>query len=164
MSTLPPGRPSVRRTRSALLVGTAAAGLVVGLAVRPVWEQLGSVAPTVPWSTAIVLGFTAAVVGALAWSTYDALHRQRQRMNARRGLRLLVLGKTGAVAGALVAGAYAGYALAWLDRVDLPLPRDRVVHSAAAAVGGVLLVVAGLLLERACEVPRHDDDDDPHPA
>jgi hypothetical protein len=33
------------------------------------------------------------------------------------------------------------------------------VHSGAAAVGAVLLVVAALLLERALQVPGDDEDD-----
>ena len=44
--------------------------------------------------------------------------------------------------------------------LDADVPRERVIRSAVAVVAGVALTVAGLLLERACKVPRTDDDED----
>ena len=80
-------------------------------------------------------------------------------MEPQRAVAFLVLGKASALAGALVAGGYLGFALNFLTRLDAATPRDRVIRSAVAVVAGVALMVAGLLLERACKVPDSDDDD-----
>ena len=81
-------------------------------------------------------------------------------MEPRRAVAFLVLGKASALAGALVAGGYLGFALNFLTRLDAASPRDRVIRSAVAVVAGIALMVGGLLLERACKVPGSDDEDE----
>ena len=68
------------------------------------------------------------------------------------------LGKASALAGALVAGGYFGFAVMFLTRLDAAAPRDRVIRSAVAIAAGVVLCVMGLLLERACKVPTEPDE------
>jgi sulfite exporter TauE/SafE len=95
----------------------------------------------------------------LAYSTYRTVHRERRRIDAQRAVNLLLIAKASALTGALVAGGYVGFGLQFIDQLDVALPRERVIRSASAAVAGILIVVAGLLLERACRVPRIEDDD-----
>ena len=71
----------------------------------------------------------------------------------------LVLGKASALGGALVAGGYLGYALSFVGRFDADGPRERVIRSLVAVVGGAALMAAGLLLERACKVPFDEDEE-----
>jgi len=59
--------------------------------------------------------------------------------------------------GCLVAGAYFGYALSWIG-VDSELAAERAVRSTVAGLAGVLVVVGGVLLERACRVPPADQE------
>ena len=73
---------------------------------------------------------------------------------------MLVLGKASAMAGVAVAVGYLGFALHFVTRLEVASPRERVVRAAVAAVAGIALCVAGLLLERACKVPGADDDED----
>jgi hypothetical protein len=70
----------------------------------------------------------------------------------------LVLAKSSAITGALVAGGYLGYALTW-SGVDAELSGERVLRSVVAAGGAGLVTAAALLLERACRVR----DADPQP-
>lgn len=70
-----------------------------------------------------------------------------------------MLGKAPALAGALVAGGYFGFALMFLGWLDADAPRERVIRSSVAMVAGIALCIAGLLLERACKVPREEEDD-----
>jgi hypothetical protein len=105
------------------------------------------------------LGFFAVVVGALAWTTQRALHTERRRMESNRAINLLVLAKASALVGALMAGAYVGYALTFLQSWEVPVGRDRVIHSVVAAVAAVGVMVAALALERACKIPDDGDDD-----
>ena len=67
-----------------------------------------------------------------------------------------MLGKACALAGALVAGGYLGYALAQLG-VDQPAAEARLWRSLLAAAAGLAVCIAALLLELACRVPPEDD-------
>ncbi|MCW2812060.1 MAG: hypothetical protein JWP61_2518 [Friedmanniella sp.] len=119
------------------------------------------VPPTVPWTAPIGLVLIAALVGALASSTHQRLQVRHERMDPQRAVAFLVLGKASALAGALVAGGYLAYALLFVNRLEAVGPRDRVIRSGVAVLAGVALCWLGLLLERACKVPRGDDDEDP---
>jgi hypothetical protein len=80
-------------------------------------------------------------------------------MTSDYGIRMLALAKASALVGALVAGGYFGYALAFADSFDTPLGKERVIHASLAGVAGLLVMIAGLLLERALQVPGGEDDD-----
>jgi hypothetical protein len=62
--------------------------------------------------------------------------------------------------GALVAGFYAGVAIALLPSWDVTYVRERVLISVATVGGSVLVVLASLWLERVCRVPPAPDDDE----
>jgi hypothetical protein len=68
----------------------------------------------------------------------------------------LVLAKACAVAGALVAGGYFGYALSWVGMSEAELADQRLVRALLGGIAGAALVVGSLLLERACRVSRDD--------
>ena len=80
-------------------------------------------APTVSWLPVLALAFVAVIVGAVAWSTYRLLHRRHGRLEPHHAVNRLVLAKACALAGALVAGGYFGYALSWLGLTDAALAR-----------------------------------------
>lgn len=148
----------LRRSSPVALVGVGAVGLLVGRSVRPVVESRGAIAPTVPWAAPVTLALLAAVLASLAWSTYQSVHHQQQSIRSERAVRLLALAKASALVGAGIAGYYLGYAISFVADFDLSLPRQRVIHSAVAAVAALIVVGAALFLERACEVPKPPDD------
>lgn len=143
-------------TTAGTLVGFALTGLVLGWLVRPVSVATAGSAPTVSWLPVLALLFVAVIIGSVAWSTHRLIHRRRQRLQPHHAVNRLVLAKACALAGALVAGGYFGYALSWLGLTEGTLARERMLHSALAGVAGVLLVAGSLLLERACRVSRGD--------
>ena len=143
----------------ALVVAAMFGGLAGWLLVVTV-NAFDLTAPEVPWTAPVGLFVVTALVGALAYSTYQRIQVRRDRMEPSRAVAFLVLGKASALAGAVVAGGYLAYALLFLTRLDAAAPRDRVIRSAVAVLAGAALCVVGLLLERACKVPRDDDDDD----
>jgi hypothetical protein len=150
----PEGR--LRTTGPGALLGCLLVGLVCGWALRPLSVQLGATAPRVTWLQASAFFVVAAVLGVVARTTRRELQRGPSRLRAHEAVNRLVLAKSCALTGALVAGGYLGYALSWVG-VAAELSSERITRSLVAAVGAGLTVVASLLLERACRV-RGDDD------
>jgi hypothetical protein len=155
-----PGEPGpvghLRTTRPGTIVGFALLGLVLGWALRPVAIRINGIAPTVGWLPVLALLFVAAVIGGVAWSTYRSIHRRRERLQPHHAVNRLVLAKSCALAGALVAGGYFGYALSWLGLTEAELARQRALHALVGGAAGVALVVGSLLLERACRVSQDE--------
>lgn len=147
----------IRRTSAISLIAIIGIGLLIGRSARPAIERLDGIAPTVGWGPGLALLLGAMVLGVLAWSTHTALHKDKRIMHAARGLRLLALAKASAVVGALFAGAYGGYALAFINAFDSPFGRDRVIHSVFAAIAGLVFMIAALFLERTLQITDDDD-------
>ena len=149
----------MRRTSLLLVVSLTAIGLIVGRLTPPVIVRLGGAVPRISWLAAALLGLAAVVVGVLAWNTWQSLHRKNRRMTSQYGITMVSLAKSGVVGSTLVGGFYAGFALAYLDALDVVLGRERAVHAAAAAGACLALLVASLLLERACIAPGDEDEE-----
>jgi lysylphosphatidylglycerol synthetase-like protein (DUF2156 family) len=158
MSSAPSGNQVTSTPRRALVVAALFGGLA-GWLLAVTTEALNVVPPSIPWSAPVGLFVVAALVGAIAWSTHQQIQVRRERMEPQRAVAFLVLGKASALGGALVAGGYLGYALSFLTSFEAAGPRERVIRSLVALVGGVALGVAGLLLERACKVPFDEDEE-----
>ena len=146
---------TLRPTSLGTLLGWAAIGVLGGRLLRPAAERVQGTAPVVGWLQPGALLLLAAILGGTAWLTWRTLHVRHDYLEPQRAVNRLVLARSCALVGALVAGGYAGYALAWLP-TDTDLGTQRAVRSAIAAGLGVVVVVAALLLERACRV-RSDD-------
>lgn len=155
-----PAPGSVRPTSARLLVAAALAGLVVGWFGGTLLERTQGAAPTVPWTSVLVLLFAAAALGWTAWGTWRTIHRQRRWLEPHQAVNRLVLAKASSLVGALVAGVYVGYGALFLDDMSAPLPQERVIRSGLVAVAAGLVLVTGLLLERACRVPKGPEDVD----
>ncbi|TDW60608.1 uncharacterized protein DUF3180 [Kribbella pratensis] len=154
----PPRPGSVRPTSRRLLIAIAVLGLAIGVTVVQAIESGGGVAPAVSWLTLIAWAFLAALLFAAARNTHQRIQVRRERMEPSRAVFLLMIGKASAFVGALCTGVYAGFALRFLQAMGSSGPRNRVIMAAAAAVISVLVVTAGLLLERACRIPEDPDE------
>lgn len=159
-----PGPGAVRPSGPGPLVVAGCLAAVLGWAVRPVSEAFDRPVPLVGWFSVVVVWVLALAVGFVAVRTWLVLQRavargdvrRRAQMESFQAVNRMVLGKSAAVVGAAVIGGYAGYALSQLGVPVTPLTGDRVIRSLIATAGGVGLLVAGLLLERACRVRRDD--------
>jgi uncharacterized membrane protein len=152
---------SVHLTPLRALIVAAMFGGLAGWLLGVTTNALDLIAPEVPWTAPIGVLLVTAMVGALAYSTYQRIQVRRERMEPNRAVAFLVLGKASALAGAVVVGGYLAYALLFVSRWEAAAPRDRVIRSAVTVLVGAALCGVGLLLERACRVPREDDDDQP---
>ena len=154
-----PPRPGASRpTSRGLLTATAVLGAAIGVTIVQAIESGGGVAPAVSWLTLIAWSFLAALLFAAARNTHQRIQVRRERMEPSRAVFLLLIGKASAFVGALCAGVYAGFALSFLEAMGSSGPRNRVIMAGAAAVISVLVVTAGLLLERACRIPEDPDE------
>lgn len=153
----PPG-PSgtVGPTRPGVLVALGLFGLIAGWLVRPLSVRAGVAAPTISWLPVLALVLVAAILAAVAWSTYRTLQTRHERIEAHRAVNRLVLAKACALTGAAVAGGYLGYALSWVGLTDAALGEQRLLRSVVAGLAGLAIVVGSLLLERACRVTGED--------
>lgn len=149
-------------TSALFVVALIGFGIVAGRLTPPLIVRYDGNPPRLGWSAPVLLLAGAVAVGFLAHSTWQSLHKRHERMTSEHGIRMLSLAKASVVAGALVAGYYGGFALAFIGELDVSLGKERFVRGIAAAVASLFLLVAGLLLERACRLPE-DDDDEPGP-
>jgi len=145
----PPG--TLRTTGPGLLVAVFGSGLIIGRLIRPVAVQLDGTAPRVGWLAVLALFFVAAILGFVAWSTHRTIQREQKRLEPNQAVNRLVLAKSCAIAGALLAGGYLGYALSWVGD-EAEFAQERLVRSVLAGIAGVLIVAGSLALERACRV------------
>jgi hypothetical protein len=111
----------------------------------------------VGWIQVGALYLVAAIIGATAWVTHRALQVRRERLRPHEAVNRLVLAKACALAGAVVAGGYLGYALSWVGS-EAELSGERITLSLLAAGGAALTVVGSLFLERACRVTGDEDE------
>jgi hypothetical protein len=150
----PPGH--IRPTGAGALIGFALTGMVLGWAVPLVVVAVTGHRPRVGWTPVLALLLVAVIVGSVAWSTYRTIHRRGLRLPPHQAVNRLVLAKSCALVGAVVAGGYFGYAFSWVGRGDASLAREPVGHALLAGVCGLLIAAGSLLLERACRVPPRD--------
>ncbi len=153
-----PVRGTIGPTRVSVLVALFAVGAMLGYALVSVAERFNSTAPRVEWTAVLALLVIAGVLLVFAYTTHRTVHRERRRMDARRAVNFVLLAKASALSGALVSGGYLGFALQFVDQLDVELPQERFIRALAAAVIGLAIVLAGLLLERACRVPEDEND------
>jgi hypothetical protein len=154
----PPPDPegTIGTTRPTTLLGVGLVALVLGWALRSASIAWLGHAPRVTWLQVLALALVAIILGAVAWSTYRTLHARRQTIEPHQAVNRLVLAKACAISGAAVAGGYLGYALSWVGIDEQELAGERLLRSGLAGLAGVMIVVASLLLERACRVRRDD--------
>jgi hypothetical protein len=116
-----------------------------------------------PWFAPISLVLLAIVEAGMAKVVRDRLTGRRGRDGRPRGrplhpmqvARAAVLAKASSPTGAVLLGAYVGllaYVLPDQDRL-----RNDLVVSALSALASLTLIVAALLLERACRTPSDPD-------
>lgn len=128
------------------------AGLAVGWLLHRAWEQAyASPAPLVTWLQPVSLVVIGGLLLLLARITRKQI-RERHLLEPHKAVNRLVLGRAGALAGAVVAGGYLGYAISWLGYPGDPLASQRIWLSIASAAAAMVIVVGGLLLERACRI------------
>lgn len=142
-------RGTLRPTSARALTACTVVGLALGWALHPVMDAIAGRPPLVSWAQALVLVMVAAIMGFLAWHTWQTVHVRGERLEPQQAVNRLVLARACALAGALVTAGYVGYAVSWLG--DQSQYADRwIARALVAAVGAAGVTLASLALERAC--------------
>lgn len=156
----------VKRTSVARLLLLAAVGLVVAWPLDLISLQLlGGFLPIGPTGSGVI------AVWAQALAIWGWLIRERLPRPARddegnpivlrapnplpplQAARTLAIALAASRAGSLLAGCYAGLAVAAASNLGLQIARDHLVLSAATTALSLLLAAVGLWVERLCALP-----------
>ncbi|HEY0645550.1 MAG TPA: DUF3180 domain-containing protein [Nocardioides sp.] len=145
----PEPRGSLRPTSAGALTACVVVGLALGWGIHPVLDRIGGRPPLVSWTQALTLVLVAAIMGFLAWHTWQTVQVRGERLEVHQAVNRLVLARACALGGALISAGYVGYAISWLG--DQSQYADRwILRSVVAAAGAAGVTLASLVLERAC--------------
>jgi hypothetical protein len=153
----------VRPTTWRLLIAIAAVAFALSWGVLTVGESRTGMIPDVPWPSAAVLGVFGGAVLVVALALRPRLRRRagRDPVNPIVSARFAVLALACSRAGALFVGVYAAFLAVSLTDLSIPYRRHLAFVSGACVLAALLLVVAGLVLERELRLPEPPEDTPP---
>ncbi|WP_432536544.1 DUF3180 domain-containing protein [Kineococcus arenarius] len=151
----------MRPTRPGVLLAVGFLAAVLSWSGLRAWTATGAVEPLLLWRTTLTIALLAVAVFGLGWPVRQWVRGDRaRRIDALRAARTAVLAKAACVAGALLSGLSAGFAVHYLPTLDIAARREQFLVALADLVVSVALLVAGLVVERYCRVPPEDDPGD----
>jgi hypothetical protein len=150
-------KPTRYPALAVILVVAAAASFAV---VRFLYSSL----PPLPWT--MVPSLLLLALGELYTAVVTRARIRRRPgtkpMEPLVAARLAALGKASAQAAAALAGVLGGLALYLISSLDKPTPRRDFFVSGGTALAALALIVAALVLEHACRVPKGPEDHGSH--
>ncbi|HEY3438918.1 MAG TPA: DUF3180 domain-containing protein [Actinotalea sp.] len=149
----------MRRTPVRRLLVVAALSLAVSSAGLRLAEGQGATLLPVPALASAVVLLIAALVLGLGWTVRQYTKGKRPSLDPLLAARTVVLATASTYTGALLTGWYGGQVVVVLRDLIYPARRAVAVAGGAALLCAVILVVAGLVVERWCEVRPRDPDD-----
>lgn len=150
----------MRRTSILSLVAAFVGVAVVGWPVLRAFEAGGVYLPAVPWLVDVAILALAGVVFWFGWTVRAYQRGDRPSLDGLRAARTLVLAKAASLTGALLGGWYLAQVLLVLPDLAIEPRRDRALAAAVAVVCAVGLTVVGLVVERFCQLPPGDDNEE----
>jgi hypothetical protein len=147
-------------TRARTLIGLAVVAGAVGWGLVHVVDAWAGRLLPVPWLAAAAMWLLA---GATAYWALASRPRLQGRPDSKP-MPPVVAARTAALAmaasrgGALVAGFYAGVAVAMAGSISVPTGATTFWSATFASLGAIALVAAALWLERICRLPIGPDD------
>lgn len=121
------------------------------------WISSGHAAPHVGWFAGVLL-LGMAVIVAFAGSRMWRMRRGRTHVQPIVAARLLGLAQASALTGAITGGLYLGQAIALLPDHDFAGRGEMALRLGFAALGGLTLAGAGLLVQSWCRIDDTSED------
>jgi hypothetical protein len=143
----------MKHTRPATVVILAVVGLAAGFVLEVALAAAGQPVMIPPFTLPITLVAAGAIVVALAVPIRRAIRgTARSRIDPFRAMRVVVLAKASSLVGGLIAGFGAGVVMFLLTR-PVVAEVGSIWPGVAAALSGLVLLVAGIVAERLCTLP-----------
>lgn len=150
------------KTSIAGLVGTA---VFMALAALILTSRFYGLMQSIPPTVSVTLWIMTVICGVLAWKVYQAkkddahgIGLDNSQLNPMTVTQFMLVGKASAWTGAIVGGAYTGIAAyVVMNSSQLVAAQEDVFGVVTSALGGAALSVAGVILERHCQVPPTSD-------
>lgn len=149
----------MKRTAPLVLLAVAAIAAAVGFGVDQLLTATGRPTFTPSLLLPVLLVLLGAITVVLALPIRRATTGGGAPVDPFRAVRIAMLAKASSLVGAGVAGVALGLLAFLLTRPVTPAATS-VTAVVAAAVGGAVLVAAGLYAEHLCTIGGSDDDDD----
>jgi Protein of unknown function (DUF3180) len=154
--------PRLQPTKPASLAVAALAAAAVGwIVIARDYNDF----PSLTWLPTIITGGLAVLEIIAALATKARIDRKPGTMpvDPLTVVRYVVLAKASSVVGALFAGFF-GAVTIWLiaERGRLSAVSGDLPPAVGGLLGALALLIAALLLERACRVPPRQDDEEEH--
>lgn len=148
----------MKRTSIGALIS---AGVFVAAAAAILTTRFYGSMLAIPATVSITLWVMAVVCGVLTWKVRSAKEEDahgigldNSQLNPMTILQFMLVGRASAWTGAIVGGAYVGIAVYVIPRAsELVAASNDLVGVVSSALGGLAMSVAGVVLERHCEVP-----------
>ncbi|NYI40471.1 DUF3180 family protein [Demequina lutea] len=123
----------------------------------------GGAAPVkLPWSTLVIGIALGAVALFMAWPIRQLKRGKRRRIDSTRAVRTAMLAQASAYAGALLGGLYGGFGLVLLRDWSHEPRREAAIAAGVAALGGLIMLAAGVIAEWWCRITDPGDDESAH--
>ena len=146
----------MRPTTWRLLLAVAAIGFVLTWAALTVGESRTGTIPDVPWPSAVVLAVFGGAVLVVALALRPRLRGRpgHAPVNPILAARFAVLALACSRVGALFVGVYAAFLAVALTDMSIPYRRHLALAAGACVLAALLVVAAGLVLERLLRLPE----------
>lgn len=139
------------------LTGIGVSALALAWLVTKAMLRTGATPATVPWTVHVVAIAAGAVALWLGWQVRAYLKGDKPNLDGLRAARTAVFAQACAYVGAILTGAYAGYALGLADMWGHEPRREVIVSALLAAVTSLVMLVAGVVAENWCRNDRDGD-------
>jgi divalent metal cation (Fe/Co/Zn/Cd) transporter len=150
----------VKPSRPGLLAGLLVIAGVLTWSGLQIWISTGHGEPDLMWRTTLSIALLAVAVFGVGWPVRQWVNGDKsRRIDALRAARTAALAKAASVAGALLTGLFTGWCVHYLPTAGIAARRSELIVAGVDVVASVLLLVAGLVVERYCRVPPDEDDD-----
>ncbi len=150
---------TMRTIRPAWLVAVAVATAAVGWLVTELTSRASMALPVLPMSSLITMGLIVVVCLILGLKVRRWRDGNRNKhLDPLLAARTVVLAQACAYAGAVLFGWHAGIMLDQLPTISMRADLSVIWQIVALLAGGLVMVVAGIMVERFCKLPPEDSD------
>ena len=153
----------MKRSQATGLLAAVLIGLVIGFLIEIAFAASGAPIVVPPVTLPLTLILLAVVVVSLAWRVRQGTRRKAlRRIDPFWAMRVAVLSKATSLSASLLLGGSLGIVLYILTRSVVPAVTSLWL-AIGTAIGGAVMLTAGLVAEHFCTLPPDDDTETDEP-